>query len=342
MDFEPSPEQAQLAESLSRLLNDHYDFQRQREICAGEPGFSERLWHQRSDLGVTALGIPQAFGGLGGGAVERLPVIQAQGRALLNDPYMASDVLGATAVNKAGDTRQRRELLPGIAAGTIRLAWAHDEPAGGHAPLWIETRAQCKGGTWRLDGSKTLVLCAVAAARFIVSARVEGASDDADGLALFLVDPGAGGLRLRNGRLVDDTPTGDLALQSTPAEPLGSPADTSRAHSAIRATVNAGTAAACADMLGATEAAFRLSVEYLNTRKQFGQAIGQNQALRHRVAEMFVSLELARSMAIAAAVAADHPALPDSASDLSRAKLVIGRHARSLCEAAIQLHGGAS
>lgn len=340
MNFNLNEEQQLLSESLARLLGDHYAFEQRRAIAASERGASEAVWGQLAQMGTTALGIPEDFGGLGGGNVDRLPVMQALGRHLATEPYLASVVLGATAVREAGSPAQRDTLLTGVASGELVLAWAHDETQARHSALWIETRARREGNGWRIDGAKHLVLHAGLAQRFVVTARVEGEPGDEQGVALFLVDANAPGCTLRSYRLIDDTPAGELTLAGAVAEPLGDAPDGARALAALRATLAAGTAAVCADMVGAMETAFSLTTAYVNTRKQFGRAIGEYQALRHRVAEMNVSLEVARSMAIAAAVAADQPGDADSATDLPRAKLLIGRQARSLGQAAIQSHGG--
>lgn len=340
MDFELSDDQQQLAQSLDRVLREHCSFEKRRAIAATEAGWSEALWGHLAELGVTALGIPEAHGGLGGGAVDRLPVLQAFGAVQLLEPYLASCVLGATAVQAAGSPAQQESLLPAVAEGSVRLAWAHEEAATRHAPLWVQMRARREGNGWRLTGTKSLVLGAAAATHWVVSARIEGEADSQQGLAMFLVQPDAAGARLRSYRLVDDTSAGELIFDDVQADALGDATDGTCAAAAIRAVQAAGTAAACADMVGAMESAFALTTAYVNTRKQFGRAIGEYQAVRHRSADMAVALEMARSMAIAAASAADDPDAPGAALELARAKLVVGRHARALCEAAIQSHGG--
>lgn len=340
MDFELSDDQQQLAQSLDRVLREHGGFEKRRAIAATEAGWSEALWGHLAELGVTALGIPEAHGGLGGGALGRLPVLQAFGAVQLLEPYLASCVLGATAVQVAGSIAQRQALLPAVAEGRVRLAWAHEEAATRHAPLWVQTNARREGSRWRLTGAKSLVLGGAAATQWVVSARIDGVADSQQGLALFLVQPGAAGARLRAYRMVDDTPAGELVLDDVQAEALGDATDGACAAAALRTVQAAGTAAACADMVGAMECAFALTTAYINTRKQFGRAIGDYQAVRHRSADMAVALEMARSMAIAAASAADDPDAPGAAIELARAKLVVGRHARALCEAAIQSHGG--
>ncbi len=288
MQFDLNEEQQALAQSLARLLDDHYGFEKRRAIAGSEAGWSEAAWNKLAEVGVTALGIPEAFGGLGGGAGDRLPVMQAFGRALLLEPYLASSVLATTAVLAAGSEAQKDRMLPMLAGGELRMAWAHEETAGRHAALWVETRARLDAEQWRLDGAKSLVLHAGAASRVVVSARVSGQPGDEDGLVLFLVD--AGNAKLRTYRLIDDTPAGELVLDAAVAEPLGNPADHARATAAIRATLAAGTAAVCADMVGTMETAFALTTAYVNTRKQFGRLIGEYQALRHRISEMAVAL----------------------------------------------------
>ncbi|WP_398493159.1 acyl-CoA dehydrogenase family protein [Variovorax sp.] len=340
MNFELNEEQQALQASLSRLLGHVYGFEQRRAIAATPAGWSEAVWRQLAELGLTALPLPQAHGGFGGGAIDLLPVMQELGRALSLEPFLASVVLGATALRLAGNDALHARLLPGVASGEVRLAWAHDEAAGHQAPLWIETVARRDDERWRLDGAKCNVLHAAAAHHFVASARLAGAPDDAQGLALFLVDADEPGVQCRAHRLVDDTPAGELRFESATALPLHDPHDAATALRTLEGTLAAGTAAVCADAVGLMESAYRLSVDYLKTRRQFGRLIGENQALRHRAAEMLVSLEMCRSMALVAAVAADDLDAPGARADLARAKLMIGRHGRGLCHAAIQLHGG--
>jgi pimeloyl-CoA dehydrogenase len=340
MNFELNDEQLALRDSLARLLGDVYGFEKRRSIAASATGWSLPAWQQLAALGLTALPLPQAHGGFGGGAADLMPVMQELGKALVLEPFLSSIVLGATAVRLAADDVLQVQLLPDVASGELRLAWAHDEEAARHAPLWIETRARQQDGQWLLDGAKCNVLHAPSAHRFVVSARTAGEPGDAHGVALFHVDARAAGIACRAHRLVDDTPAGELRFNAARAQPLGDPHDGTAALRALEGTLAMGTAAVCADAVGAMETAYALAIDYLGTRRQFGRAIGENQALRHRAAEMLVALEMSRSMAMVAAVAADDLDAPGARADLARAKLVIGRHARAVCHAAVQLHGG--
>lgn len=340
MNFELNDEQLALRDSLARLLGDVYGFEKRRAIAASATGWSLPAWQQLAALGLTALPLPQAHGGFGGGAADLMTVMQELGKALVLEPFLSSIVLGATAVRLAADEVLQVQLLPDVASGELRLAWAHDEEAARHAPLWIETRARQQDGQWLLDGAKCNVLHTPSAHRFVVSARTAGEPGDAHGVALFHVDARAAGIACRAHRLVDDTPAGELRFNAARAQPLGDPHDGAAALRALEGTLAMGTAAVCADAVGAMETAYALAIDYLGTRRQFGRAIGENQALRHRAAEMLVALEMSRSMAMVAAVAADDLDAPGARADLARAKLVIGRHARALCHAAVQLHGG--
>lgn len=340
MNFELDEDQAALADSLGRLLADRCAFDKRRALVDSGMPHDLQTWHHLAQLGVTALPLPQAHGGFGAGARALLPVMQALGGSLCIEPYLATVVLAATALRLGASEALQARLLPGVGSGETLLAWAHDEPGARHAPCWTETRAERRNGRWALDGVKSTVLAGAQAQHLVVSARIGGASGDASGRALFLVDAKDPGIAVREFRLVDDRAAAEVMLRGAAAEPLDDPFDGARAQGAIEGTVAAGVAAACADMAGAAQSAFDLAMAYLNTRKQFGRLIGENQALRHRAAEMLVALEMTRSMAMAAAVAADDPDGEDSRADLHRVKISVGRNARIVALGAIQLHGG--
>lgn len=340
MNFELNEDQTALRDSVTRLLGDSYGFEQRRAIVAGPAGHSPQVWRHLAELGVTGLPIASVHGGYDGGAADMQPLLHALGKVLSTEPLIGSCVVSATAVRHAGTDVQHAATLPDVASGATVLAWADDEDAGRHAAVWTDTAARCNAGIWTLHGQKVNVVHAPNAHAFVVSARLSGQPSDVDGRALFLVRSDAAGLHSRGFRFFDDSPAGELRLDGAVAEALGDPTDGTQAAAAIAAARAAGIAALCADTVGAMEAAYELSCSYLNTRKQFGRLIGENQALRHKAAEMLVSLEVCRSMALAAAAAVDQPDEVCSALDLLRAKLLIGRHSHKLCQTAIQLHGG--
>jgi alkylation response protein AidB-like acyl-CoA dehydrogenase len=306
-------EQRMLQESLNRLLAAEYDLRARQAASDTAQGWSEAIWARFAELGLPALGLPEDHGGFGGPA-EIAIAFEALGRAMSLEPLLASTVLGGTALARAGSPAQCARLLPEVAAGTLRLAFA---PRAGAA------RDTAQG--WRLDGAAKAVLHGDSAQLLVI-----GAGD-----GLFLVDAEAPGLRRAAGRLRDGTRIADLTLDDVPAERL--PGD---AAAAIEAAEAAGLAAVLHAEVGAMAAALDLTVEYLKTRKQFGRAIGSNQALQHRAADMLVALEEARSMAAFATATLAEPDPARRALDLSRARIIVSRSARTVGQGAVQLHGG--
>jgi alkylation response protein AidB-like acyl-CoA dehydrogenase len=269
-----------------------------------------------------------------------LPVLRELGWALSVEPYLATAVLAATAIARGGSAGQCEELLPAIAEGRAVCAWAHDEAGARHAPLWVETSATREGDSWRLHGHKLNVLHGASAQWLVASARIAGAADDATGVRLFLVPGDAAGLTRAPLRLIDDTPAAEIAFDGAIAQALGDAQDGKRAMGALQATQEAGLAAACAEAVGVVERAYALTVEYIQTRQQFGRAIGTNQSLRHRVAEMRVALEMVRSAAMAALLALDIEDRDARERELSRAKMLVSRHGTFIVQQGVQLHGG--
>jgi pimeloyl-CoA dehydrogenase len=340
MHFDLDSEQRQLQDSLRRLLQDKAPFARRRDVTAGDLGFDAALWESLAELGIAAIALPEAHGGLAQPPVAQLPVLQELGRSLALTPFLPSVVLAATAVARCGSPAQQEALLPGIAAGTRLLAFAHEEPAGRHAAVWVEATARRSGHEWLFDGHKHNVLYGASAECLVVSARVAGAPDDPRGLALFLVRTDQPAVRCTPLRWIDDTPVAEFDFSGAAAQPLGDPDDGQAGWRTLQAVQEAGMAAACAEALGVAERAFELTVEYVQARQQFGKPLAANQALRHRVAEMRVALDMLRSAALAGVLALEIQDAQQRARELSRAKMLMSRHGIFLAQQAIQLHGG--
>ncbi|MDQ8030498.1 MAG: acyl-CoA dehydrogenase family protein [Bordetella sp.] len=331
-------ELADLHSSVQRVLDQHAAFGLRRQVAASAPGWSPLVWRELVNLGVAGLCAPEDCGGFQRSAADWGDVQRLLGRALSLEPAMAT-YLCTTALRLQAPAEHRQRLLEPVLQGRSLMAWAHDEPAARHAALWVECAAhQDAQGQWRLSGCKTNVLHGAAAQTFIVSARLAGAPAAADGVALFLLSADGAGVGRDALRLVDDTPAARLTLESAAAQPLA-PDAMGLGGAAVLGVRRAGAAAACADMVGAMELAYDLTLEHVRTRRQFGRPLADNQAVRHTVADMVVHLEAATSMAMLAAAAVDDPDRTHPA-DLSRAKLVVSRSARALTHAAIQLHGG--
>lgn len=334
MDFSFSDEQVQVADSVERYLAKNYTFEHRRAI-ARHGGRSSAIWQQLAEMGVAGLGVPEEHGGMGSDLGFLVPVAQVFGRTLCLEPFYTSTVAAGTALRLAADQLTASELLPALATGEKLVGYAHVEAEAGADPFWVTTTARSEGSEWLLEGRKIHVLHGDAADHSIVTARL----GEAGPLALFLVDRQAPRLEIRNLRLIDDTPASELVFSATPAKPLGDPQEPGRAQQVMETTRRVTLAALCADAFGVMERAYELTIEYLKVRQQFGRPIGENQALRHRAAEMLCSLEAGRAMMMVVATALDDIDSDGAGLDILRAKLVLTQQGKSLCQSAIQLHG---
>jgi pimeloyl-CoA dehydrogenase small subunit len=340
MDFDLSEEQRLLRDSVDRLLADHYGFAQRRQYLAEPEGWSAALWSRHAEQGLLALPFAEEHGGFGGGAIEIMLVMEAFGRVLALEPYLATVVLGGTALSLAGSDTQKSAILPQEAAGRMILALAHGERQARYDLSDVLTTAKPTAGGWVIDGAKSVVAHGDAADRLIVSARVSGERDDPDGIGLFLVDARANGVARRGYALRDGTRAAEIALNAVEVsrdDVLGEPG---RALPVIARVVEAGIAATSAEAVGAMEAMHAMTLEYLKTRQQFGRPIGQNQALQHRAAEMLIALEQGRSMAMLAAMMVDEPDPAEREYNIAMAKVGVGQASRFVAQNAIQLHGG--
>lgn len=335
MDFELSEERRLLQETASRFLSDNYPLDA-RQAYAEEPeGFSRKAWSEFADLGLIAALLPPDAGGLGGDGEDYLVVFEALGRALVVEPFLASAVLGAMPICLVGSEAQKVEL-DDVTAGTCILAFAHGEPGSRYSDCEVSTKALERDGQWYLSGQKSVVLNGDAADKLVVTARVAGEASSKEGLALFLVDPDTDGLDRRSYGTIDGGQAADVSFDNTRAQSLGQPGE---AHSVIEQTLAHGALAVCAEALGLMEVCKETTLEYLKTRNQFGRPIGSFQALQHRMVDMLLEIEQARSAVMLAAgtLKADRVTRE---RHVAAAKNLAGRVGRLVAEEAIQLHGG--
>jgi pimeloyl-CoA dehydrogenase small subunit len=340
MDFEYTEEQRLLRESLDRLLADSYGFDKRKAYIAEPEGFSRAMWRQYGELGLLGLPFAEEHGGFGGGGVETMVVTEALGRVIALEPYLATVVLAGTALRLAGSAAQLEAIVPQVAEGALRLAFAHGERQARYDLNDVMTTATKTAGGWRLDGAKSVVVHGDSADRLIVSARVSGDRHDAEGIGLFLVDPAANGVARRGYRMRDGAGAADVALSGVDiaaGDVLGEPG---AALPVIERVVEAGIAATSAEAVGAMETMLAMTIEYMKTRVQFGKPIGENQALQHRASEMMIAMEQGRSLAMLAAIMIDDDNAAQRSRDLSTAKVGVGQAARFVSQNAVQLHGG--
>jgi alkylation response protein AidB-like acyl-CoA dehydrogenase len=338
MDITFSDEQRLLRESADRFVGETYTADHRRKSAAEPNGFSPAIWKQFAELGWLALPIAEEHGGLGGGAVEIGILMEAFGRGLVSEPYLSTVVIGAGLIASCGSEAQKQALLPKVAEGSLFLALAHAERAARFDLAKVETTATKTPNGFRLNGHKIAVLDGEAADHIIVSARLVNANGSSGKLCLFLVPAKTPGMslhdypRLGGGRACNL----DLRDVQLPADALLG--DGSDALDAIEAAVDRAMAALGAEAVGIMQTLLDSTLEYTKIRKQFGRPLSANQVIRHRLADMSMQCDEARSMALRAALMADAEPLARSRA-ASGAKAKIGKCARFVAEQSVQLHG---
>ena len=339
MDLNLSDEQKLLRESAERFVAGSYNADHRRKMANDPLGFSPAVWKQFAELGWLALPLPEEFDGLGGGAIEIGILMEAFGGGLVSEPYVATVVLGAGLIERCGTTEQKQASLPKVADGSLKLAFAHSERAARFDLAEVATSATKTTQGWRLSGSKIAVLDGHAADEIIVSALIHDHHGPSGRIGLFVLPATADGVamsdyaRLGGGRAcnigLSDVHLRDDAL-------LGNGHD---ALPAIEWAVDRAMAALGAEAVGIMQTLLDTTLDYTKIRKQFGRPLSANQVIRHRLADMAMQVDEARSMALRAALKVD-AAPTERARAASGAKAKIGRCARFVGEQSIQLHGG--
>ena len=334
MDFDFNDDQEMLRDSVRKWVDKGYDFERRRRIVKAG-GFERSVWGELADLGLTGLAVPAEHGGMGFGAVDAMVVMEELGRGLLLEPYAQGALVAGGVLASHAPAELQSHWLPKIASGEALVVLAHQERAARYRLDAVETRAVADGAGWRLTGTKTVVPAGDAADAFLVPARVDAKTGDA-GIGLFLVERKLAGVKTRGYPTQDGSRAADLVLDGAAAS-LVAPAGSGLA--AVEHGIDIGIAALCAEAVGAMEKLLAITVEYMNTRKQFGVTLATFQALRHRVADVKMQLELARSMSYFASLKMNEPP-PARRRAMAQAKLQLGQSMRFVGQQCIQLHGG--
>jgi len=340
MDFDLTEEQRLLKESLDRLIGDRYAFEQRKSYCQNPEGWSRDMWAQFAELGLLGLPFDEQHGGSAGGPVETMITMEAFGRALVLEPYLATVVLGGGFLRHGGSAEQCSDLIPKIVDGSLVLGFAHTERQSRYDLYDIETRAVRDGAGWVLDGEKGVVVHGDTADKLIVTARVGGGRRDRDGIAVFVVDGKEAGVSRRGYPTQDGLRAAEIALSGVRVGPEGVLGEAGTALPLIERVVDEAIAALCAEAVGAMAVMHELTVEYLRTRRQFGREIGSFQILQHRAVDMLIALEQARSMAMFATMMAAEENAAERRNAVSGAKVQIGRSGKLIGQQAIHLHGG--
>ncbi|MBV8456777.1 MAG: acyl-CoA dehydrogenase family protein, partial [Acetobacteraceae bacterium] len=338
MDFDLTEEQLLLKQSVDRLIADRYTFENRKKYLTEPDGWSRELWSHYAELGLLGLPFPESLGGFGGGPVEIMIVMEAFGRGLILEPFFATVILGGGLIRHLGSKAQQSELIPQIAQGSRKLAFAHIERQSRWNLADVTTAARRDGSSWLLNGAKSVVLHGDVADSVLVTARVAAEQTDRNGISLFLIDANGPGFSRRSFPTQDGLHAAEMAFDNVRTETvLG---DVGETLPAIERAVNEAIAALCAEAVGVMTCMNEITLDYLKTRQQFGRPIGQFQVLQHRAVDMLTALEQARSMAMLATMMARETDATERRRAICAAKAQIGRSGRHVGHEAIQLHGG--
>jgi len=333
-------EQSMLRDSARGLITDKAPVAHLRQLRDNKDadGFSRALWKTFAEMGFAGLLVPEQFGGSGLGCVEAGVVMEEIGRTLMPSPFLATAVLGASALLRGGSTAQQSTYLPKIADGSLLAALAVDEGAK-HRPLQIALQAARSGNGFRLTGAKGFVVDGHVADLLIVAARTAGAAGEQHGLTLFLVDPKSKGVAIERTAMVDSHNAARMVFDNVEVTADSVLGEVDQAGSLLDGVLNIGRGAVAAEMVGLSEEVFGRTVTYLKERKQFGKLIGEFQALQHRAAQLYIDIEITRAAVLKALQALDHDAGKAGAA-VAVAKARAGTTATLAVQEGVQMHGG--
>jgi len=337
MDFQHTEDRRMLADTLNRFITEQYGFNTRDTIARSEEGFSADMWQRFAELGVIGALFAEADGGFGGAGFDVAVVFEALGRGLVIEPFLDTLIVGR-ALAHAGSETQRARIASFIDGSQI-AALAHDEPGSHYEDARVATRAEKSGDGWVLQGAKGVVQHAEHADVLLVSARTSGDAFDEAGISLFLVPREAAGVSVRGYGKIDGGRAAEVALDDVKVHADALVGAQGSGFATLEHARGYGIVALASEAVGAMEIARDFTLEYLRTRKQFGLPIGSFQALQHRMADVLLEIEQARSAVINAAAAIDAPRAQRERA-LSAAKYTIGRIGARVAEEAIQLHGG--
>ena len=339
MNFSLSAEQQMLQDSISKFVQKDYDFDTRMKLVKSETGYSQDNWKLFAELGWLMVPFSESDGGLGGSAADLMVVMEELGKGIVIEPFLATTVLAGGAIAKAGTQAQKDTLLGGIMEGGLQLALACSEPKSRYELANVATTAQKNNQGYILNGHKAVVLNAAAAHKIIVAARTSGNANDKTGISLFVVDAESEGVAIQAYRTQDGGRAAEVRLENvlvSADQLLGTEGD---ALPVIESVLDRATLAICAEAVGAMEVIIQKTVEYTKTRVQFGVPIAKFQALQHRMADMFIEQQQAKSIVLMAAMKLDQDSA-DSAKAIAAMKSLVGRASRKVGQEAIQIHGG--
>ncbi|MCR8924340.1 acyl-CoA dehydrogenase [Dasania sp. GY-MA-18] len=339
MDFSFSEEQQMLQSSVSKFVQKDYDFESRCGLVDSDNGFSKEHWQLFAELGWLMVPFTEEDGGLGGSAVDLMVVMEEFGKGMVIEPFLTTAVLAGGLIAASASEEQKLQLLGPLMEGKLQLAFAYSEPQSRFNLADISTTAELQGDNYLLNGHKAVVLNAEAADQLLVAVRTAGEQFDRDGISLFLVNTNTAGIAIQSYKTVDGFRAAEVRFDKVSVPAANLLGEAGKALPVIEKLIDRATLALCAEAVGAMEVTYKKTVEYTQTRKQFGVSISKFQALQHRMADMFIECEQARSILMMAAMQLDaNQGIAPKA--VSAAKSRIGKAARLIGQEAVQLHGG--
>ena len=340
MDFSFTEEQSLLQDSVHRFLQNSYEFENRQKLIRTEEGFSRDNWSTFAELGWLALPFAEEFGGFGGTAVETMIVMEEFGKGLVVEPYLTTVVMAGKIIEVGGSSAQKQSVLADIMAGTSLAAVAYVEPQARFNLSDVSTTATQSGDGYTLNGFKGVVLGGPSADVLVVPARTSGDQRDAAGITLFLVDASADGVSRRDYPTIDGGRASEITFENVEVGNGGVLGEVDSGMALLEVGINNGILAVCAEAVGAMEVLYKTTVEYCKTREQFGQPIGKFQVLQHRMVDMFMEHEQAKSLLYMAAIRMSEDDEVEARKAISALKVQVGKGGRFVGQNAIQLHGG--
>ena len=339
MDFNFTEEQTLLENMVTSVVRDNYPWEAREAIVKTEEGWKPENWSQFAELGLLGVPFAEEFGGLGGSVVDTMIVMEQFGKGLVVEPYMPSVVLAGGLISSLGSKEQVESIIPNIISGDVRYAFAHSEPQSRFDLFDVKTSAAVSGDDFILNGFKSVVFGGPIATHLIISARTSGDQRDTNGITLFLVDKKSEGLTLQNYPTIDEYRASEVVIENLKVSKDMVLGEVDNAYNAIDENIDRSTIAVCAEAVGILEVLKDATIDYCKNRKQFGQAIGKNQSIQHRLVDMMIEYEQSKSI-LYMACTSDLSDPTSRKKAVSAAKARIGKAIKYVGENSIQLHGG--
>lgn len=340
MDFSLNEEQQLLKDSVDRFVRENYELSQRRELVASKDGFSRDHWATMAELGWLGATLPEEYGGIGGGPVEAMVLMEGFGRGLVVEPYYATAVMGGNLILQGGSDEQKTALLPDLAEGKLMLAFGYAERQSRYDLFDVESTAKKSGSGYILNGQKGVVIHGGTADKIIVSTRTGGATRDKDGITLFIVDADANGVSVRDYQTIDGLRAAEVGLENVEVGGDAVLGEVDGGLALMNDVARRSMAALSAEAVGIMDTMQTLTNDYLQTREQFGRPIGKFQVLQHRMVDILIGCEESRSSMLVATLRLDDEDETRREKAVSAAKVKIGQSGKFIGENSIQLHGG--